>query len=215
MKTNFIKAFILSAILTGSFAEAKAQTGFGSILESMAGGNTGQDIISGLTSIFSNNKVATADKLVGTWVYEEPAIVFESSNLLQKAGGTIVSSRIEKKLQTVLAKYGIKKGNMKMTFTKNGNFTQTIGKRTVHGTYKINGKNVELKYAGGFSQLLGTTQLEGNSLLIVMDATRLLKFAGVVSKFSTNTMIKTAASLFSSVDGMECGVRLKKVTIQR
>lgn len=96
MKTNFIKAFILGAILTGSFAEAKAQTGFGSILESMAGGNTGQDIISGLTSIFSNNKVATADKLVGTWVYEEPAIVFESSNLLQKAGGTIVSSRIEK-----------------------------------------------------------------------------------------------------------------------
>ena len=126
MKTNFIKAFILGAILTGSFAEAKAQTGFGSILESMAGGNTGQDIISGLTSIFSNNKVATADKLVGTWVYEEPAIVFESSNLLQKAGGTIVSSRIEKKLQTVLAKYGIKKGNMKMTFTKNGTLRRLL-----------------------------------------------------------------------------------------
>ena len=142
MKTNFIKAFILGAILTGSFAEAKAQTGFGSILESMAGGNTGQDIISGLTSIFSNNKVATADKLVGTWVYEEPAIVFESSNLLQKAGGTIVSSRIEKRLQTVLAKYGIKKGNGSIVpvsnYSRQWNMPKVLPDGRTYGTYDQN-----------------------------------------------------------------------------
>lgn len=219
MKKNIIRAVVLGTMMMGMNAEVHAQSELGTILENVAGavsngktssGATGQSVISGLTSIFSNSKVATADKLVGTWVYQEPAVVFESSNMLKKAGGTLVSSRIEKRLQTILNKYGIKKGNMKMTFDKSGNFTQTIGKRTVRGTYTISGKNVKLTYTGGVSQLLGTTQLEGNSLLIVMDASKLLKFAGVVGNISGNSLLKTASSLFSGMDGMECGVRLKK-----
>lgn len=219
MKKNIIRAVVLGTMMMGMNAEVHAQSELGTILENVAGavsngktssGTTGQSVISGLTSIFSNSKVATADKLVGTWVYQEPAVVFESSNMLKKAGGTLVSSRIEKRLQTILNKYGIKKGNMKMTFDKSGNFTQTIGKRTVRGTYTISGKNVKLTYTGGVSQLLGTTQLEGNSLLIVMDASKLLKFAGVVGNISGNSLLKTASSLFSGMDGMECGVRLKK-----
>lgn len=83
-------------------------------------------------------------------------------------------------------------------------------KKKVKGTYTIDGKNVELKYNGQVSQLLGTTQLDGNSLLIVMDASRLLKFAGVVGNLSGNTMLKTAGLLLSGMDGMECGVRLVK-----
>ena len=115
-----------------------------------------------------------------------------------------------KSVQSMLDKYGIKKGKMTMTFDKKGNFTQTIAKKKVKGTYTIDGKNVELKYNGQVSQLLGTTQLDGNSLLIVMDASKLLKFAGVVGNLSGNTMLKTAGSLLSGMDGMECGVRLVK-----
>lgn len=222
MKKVIVKSAIFCALMAGYTVNASAQSNIGSILEGVAGvisngSNTststsdkGQSILSGLTTIFSNSKVATADKLVGTWVYEEPAVVFESSNMLKKAGGTMVSSAIEKRLQTILNKYGIKKGKMTMTFDKKGNFTQTIGKKTVKGTYTVDGKSVKLKYATGMSQLLGTTQLEGNSLLIVMNATKLLKFAGVVGNLSGNSMLKTAGSLLSGMDGMECGVRLKK-----
>lgn len=216
MKKVFVKAMFAGALLTCNFTAVSAQNNvLGNILSSVANGssasgNTTSNIISGLTTIFSNSKVATADKIVGTWVYEEPAVVFESSNLLKKAGGSMVSSRIEKRLQTILNKYGITKGNFKMTFDKNGNFTQTIRKKTIKGTYTIDGKNVKLQYAGGMKQVLGTTQLEGNSLLIVMDATKLLKFAGAVGSVSGNSLLKTAGSLLSGMDGMECGVRLKK-----
>lgn len=216
MKKVFVKAMFMGALLTCNFTAVSAQNNvLGNILSSVANGssasgNTTSNIISGLTTIFSNSKVATADKIVGTWVYEEPAVVFESSNLLKKAGGSVVSSRIEKRLQTILNKYGITKGNFKMTFYKNGNFTQTIRKKTIKGTYTIDGKNVKLQYTGGMKQVLGTTQLEGNSLLIVMDATKLLKFAGAVGSVSGNSLLKTAGSLLSGMDGMECGVRLKK-----
>lgn len=215
MNKIFIKTVLCGMLVSGLGAtQIKAQNTLESVLENLSSsssGNTGKNVISGLTSIFSSSKVATADKIVGTWVYEEPAVVFESSNMLKKAGGTIVSSRIEKKLQAVLTKYGIKKGNMKMTFTKDGKFTQTIAKRTVSGTYTIDGKNVKLKYTGGVSQLFGTTQIDGNSLLIVMNATKLMKFAGIVGNATGNSLLKTAGSLLSGMDGMECGVRMKKV----
>lgn len=221
MRKIVVKSMLLCAFMAGQAVNANAQSELNNILEGVAGAisngsasssstGKGQSIISGLTTIFSGSKVATADKIVGTWVYEEPAVVFESSNLLKKAGGSVVSSTIEKRLQTILNKYGIKKGKMKMTFDKNNNFTQTIGKRTVRGTYTIDGKSVKLKYVGGMSQLLGTTQLEGNSLLIVMNATKLLKFAGAVGNISGNSLLKTAGSLLSGMDGMECGVRLVK-----
>ena len=216
MKKLFVRAMLVGALLACNFTTMSAQNNvlseiLGSVSKNgSSSGNTTSSIISGLTTIFSNSKVATADKIVGTWVYEEPAVVFESSNLLKKAGGSVVSSRIEKRLQTILSKYGIKKGNFNMTFDKNGNFTQTIRKKTIKGTYTIDGKNVKLQYTGGVKQILGTTQLEGNSLLIVMDASKLLKFAGIVGSASGNSLLKTAGSLLSGMDGMECGVRLKK-----
>lgn len=214
MKRNFIKVLVLGLMLLSGGAEASAQSTLGSILQSVASSassssSTGS-ALSSLTSIFSSSKTATAEQLAGTWVYEEPAIVFESSNVFKKAGGSLVSSQIEKKLQKVLNKYGITKGNMTMTFTTDGKFTQTLGKRSVSGTYTIDGTNVKLKYSGMVSQVLGTTQLDGSSLLIVMNTSKLMKFAGVLGNASGNTMLKTAGSLLSGMDGMQCGVRLKK-----
>lgn len=218
MKKIFVKTLLVAALCAGGTATVSAQSVLGDILSSVANSKNGSsssntsasDILSGLTTIFSDSKVATEKNIVGTWVYEEPAVVFESSDIMKKAGASLVSSAIEKKLQSTLNKYGIKKGKMKMTFDKKGNFTQTMGKKTAKGTYTIDGKNVNLQYAGGLKQLIGTTQLEGNSLLIVMDATKLIKFAGVVSNLSSNSMLKTAGSLLSGMDGMECGMRLKK-----
>ncbi|WP_337670256.1 lipocalin-like domain-containing protein, partial [Prevotella pectinovora] len=152
----------------------------------------------------------TADKIVGTWVYKEPAVVFESSSLLKQAGGKLVSTAIENKLNTVFNKYGIKAGKFKMTFDKKGNFTQAIAKKTVTGTYTIEGKNVKLTYSGGIQQIMGTTQIDGNSLLIVMDATKLLKFASAAGAMYNNSMLGTISSYLSGVEGMECGVRLEK-----
>jgi len=169
-------------------------------------------LLSGITSIFSDKKVATIDNLVGEWTYTEPAVVFMSENLLKKAGGKLASSAIEKAIETQLSKVGITKGAMNMTFTRNGRFTQTIAGRRLRGTFTIKGKEVILKYVGEIKQLVGTTQVDGNDLLIVMDASKMLTYLKAIGSFSGNASLKTATSLLGSMDGMLCGLRLNRAS---
>lgn len=184
----------------------------GGILSAVTGASSDSDgdILSGLTSIFNSSKVATKDKLVGTWTYTEPAVVFSSDNALKNIGGKVASQAIENQLQTQFEKYGIKKGAMTMTFDKDGNFTQTVAGRTLSGTYTVSGKSVKLKYAGTLQQIVGTTQLDGNDLLIVMDASKLLKFANTLGSLTGNSLLKTAGNLLGSMNGMEVGLKLDK-----
>lgn len=186
-----------------------SQNILGGILSGIAGGS-GSSVASALSTIFDKNKVATADELVGTWKYTEPAVVFESNNALKNIGGKVASAAIEKKLQSEFSKFGIRKGQMKMTFDKDGNFTQTLGKQTLPGTYTTSGKQVVLTYSTGLKQLVGTTQLDGNDLLIVMDVSKLLKYAGSLGQLTGNSTISSLGSLLGSYDGMEVGLKLEK-----
>lgn len=167
-------------------------------------------IISSLTSIFDASKIASKKQIVGTWTYTEPAVVFSSSNVLKNIGGKVASETVEKQLQTQFEKLGIKQGAMTMTFDDNGNFTQSVGSKTMSGTYTVSGKNVTLKYAGGVQQFVGTTQIDGSDLLIVMDASKLLKYANTIGSLTGNTALKTAGSLLGSMDGMQVGLKLNK-----
>lgn len=209
----------VSQVVNGTTSSSsKTSTGssiLGGIVSAIGGGSsssssTAGNILSGLSSIFNSSKVASKDQLVGTWTYTEPAVVFSSDNALKNIGGKVASSTIEKQLQSKFEKYGIKKGTMKMTFDKDGNFTQTVGSKTVSGTYTISGKSVTLKYAGGVQQFIGTTQLDGNDLLIVMDASKLLKYANTIGSLTGNSILSSAGSLISSMNGMEVGLKLNK-----
>lgn len=217
MNTITRKLFMLVALTV--CVNANAQINLGDILNVVKGsteskGSTsdgnGGDILSTLTGVFSKNKVATKELVIGTWVYEEPAVVFKSDNILKKAGGKVASSMIEKNLQTRLEKYGFKKGVVTMTFDKNGNFEQKLQKKTLKGTYTIEDKNIILKYAGKVSQFVGTTQIDGDNLLIVMDASKLLKYVNALGQYSNDSKLKAATSLLGGMDGMECGLLLKK-----
>lgn len=200
---------------TKSVAETAASSGsslLGGIISAIGGSGSSKtgSLLSGLTAILDATKGATKDRIVGTWTYTEPAVVFTSSNILSSIGGKVAAQTIENKLQTQLSKVGITKGMMTMTFDKDGNFTQTIGKRSTSGTYTISNSNVVLNYGGTVKQIVGTTQLDGNDLLIVMDASKLLKFANVISSVSGNSALKTLGSAISSVNGMQVGLKLNK-----
>ena len=67
-----------------------------------------------------------------------------------------------------------------------------------------------LKYSGVYSQIIGTTQLDGDNLLIVMDASKLLTYVNTLGKLTTNSTLKTASSLLSNMKGLECGLKLVK-----
>lgn len=178
------------------------------VLNAVLGG-ANSDMAEGLTSVFSANKQATADKIIGTWVYEEPAIVFTSDNLLTKAGAKIASNKIENKIQEQLNKYGIKPGAFTMTFNEDGTVTETLGKKTYKGKWSIKDSKLQLTVTGVRNVAI-TTQISGSRMQFVTDATKLLNMFKAFGAKSTNSNIKTITSLMKNVKGMQTGVTLKK-----
>ncbi len=226
MKKILVKSSILLAmLLLGSNANAqvisnilkkvsssKTTTTESSDTESSdsdSSSSSSSGLLSSLTSIFSSLNAATEDKIIGTWVYKEPAVVLSSENTLKNIGGKVASAAVEDELATQYEKLGIKEGTITMTFDEDGNFTQTISGKNLSGTYTVEDENINLKY-GKLKQIVGTTQLDGNNLIIVMDATKLLSLVNLLGSLSGNSLLESATSLLGSMDGLQVGFKLTK-----
>ena len=210
MKKNIIK-FAAIALMLMSGTNANAQFDLGSIIGGITGNSssTTNDVISGLTSIFSSNKQASADNIVGTWAYDSPAIVFESDDLLSKTGAALAANKIESKLQTTLSKYGITKDKFKITFKKDGTFTETIRGKSYSGKWTVSDSKLVLTYS--LKKMEITTQKEGNKLMFVTDATKLLNLVqSLGAKTATNSSLSTITALAKNIKGMKVGLTLVK-----
>jgi hypothetical protein len=204
MKKNVLKAAALSVMMMFS-SQVGAQT-LGDVLNGVL---SNDNVASNLTSVFSTNKQATAEKIIGTWSYTEPAIVFTSNNLLAKAASKIAANKVEKKIQEQLSKYGIAPGTFSMTFNEDGTFSETLKGKTTQGTWTVQDSKLVLSVAG-VKALSITTQIDGKDLQFVTDATKLLNLFKTLGAKSSNSSIKTAASLMKSVNGMQAGITLRK-----
>ncbi len=208
MKRNFIKLALI-CLTTFSTQSAGAQTDLGNILNNVLGGNNStSDVVSGLTSIFSSSKQATEKTIIGTWVYEEPAIVLQSDNVLTSAAAKLAAKKAETKLQEQLNKIGIKKGALTLTFNSDGTFSETFGSKSVSGTWSIKNSKLIMKHTVRTTTL--TTQVSGKELMFVTDASKLLKLFQTLGSNSTNSSISTVTSLMKKVKGMQCGITLVK-----
>ena len=49
-----------------------------------------------IQAAFIGTQSVTAKQLVGTWTYQQPALVFESNNLVSQVGATALSENTEK-----------------------------------------------------------------------------------------------------------------------
>lgn len=180
------------------------------IINGVLGGNSSSnEMVSNLTSVFSKNKQATQEKLIGTWSYTEPAIVFTSDNILAKVGSKIAANKLENKIQEYLTRYGIKPGAFTMTFNEDGTFTETLNGKTSKGKWTVKDSKLQLTIAG-IKALSVTTQIDGKDLQFVTDATKLLNLFKTLGAKSGNSQIKTVTSLMKSVNGMQAGVTLRK-----
>lgn len=200
---------------------ASAQIDLGGLLGGMLGGSSSSssnssgsstnDLISGLTSIFSSKKQASEKAIVGTWVYAEPAIVLKSDNILSNVAAKVAAGKIEDKLAGVLSKYGIKEGLLSITFNEDGTFTENIGKKTIKGKWTVKDSKLNLTFGTLKPKTIPiTTQLEGSQLLFVTDASKLLDFVKNISSKSSNSNIKTITKLMDNVTGMQAGLTMKK-----
>lgn len=200
---------------------ASAHIDLGGLLGGMLGGSSSSssnssgsstnDLISGLTSIFSSKKQASEKSIVGTWVYAEPAIVLKSDNILSNVAAKVAAGKIEDKLAGVLSKYGIKEGMLSITFNEDGTFTENIGKKTIKGKWTVKDSKLNLTFGTLKPKTIPiTTQLEGSQLLFVTDASKLLDFVKNISSKSSNSNIKTITKLMDNVTGMQAGLTMKK-----
>ena len=106
MKKNVIRMALMSLALTVA-TSAQAQIDLGDLAGKVLGGVTSSSassqtsgqtesggLMQTLTSVFSKDKQASANNIVGTWSYSEPAILLTSSNILSNAAYKIVCSRL-------------------------------------------------------------------------------------------------------------------------
>lgn len=210
MKKTMKKLMMMSVLLMiGVTVHAQSIT---DILGNVLGGSgeSTDDLISNLTSVFSSKKQATKDKIIGTWSYTEPAIVFTSDNFLAKAGAKIAANKLEAKLQEQLSKYGIKPGAFTMTFNEDGTFSETINGKTSSGKWTIENDSKLKLTISGVKALSITTQINGKDMQFVTDATKLLTLFKTLGANSSNSQIKTVTSLMKSVNGMQAGITMRK-----
>lgn len=213
MKKSILKFALLGFLSMEGNVGVMAQVNLGDILGAVTGnkssGSSGNDLISNLTSIFSSNKQATKNQIVGTWEYTEPAIVFESDNFLAKAGASLAAKKIENKIQEHLTRFGMVPGAVSITFNEDGTFTEVLKNKNVKGKWELEDSKLILPY-GTIKPVSITTQVEGKTLMIVTDTSQLLNMFKTLGSRSTNSSIKTVTSLMGSVKGMKAGLTLVK-----
>ena len=211
MKKSIIKFATMAMMLMCGTINANAQLDLGNIIGGITGNSNSStsDVISSLTSIFSSNKQATADNIVGTWTYDSPAIVFESDDLLSKTGAALAANKIESKLQTTLSKYGITKDKFINTYKNDGTCTETIRGKSYSGKWAVTNNKLVLTYS--YKKMEITTQKEGNKLMFVADATKLLTLVqSLGAKTATNSSLSTITALAKNIKGMKVGLTLVK-----
>ena len=192
-----IKFFLVAAMLLISASGVQAQS-IG-------------DLLTGLGKTLVGDKATTAASLKGTWTYTGPACEFESDNLLSKAGGSAVSTKIENKITPVLKKYGVQ--GIVYTFDGKGNYTTKIKKQTIHGKYTFDSKKKTITFKPTFGkEYTAHVSVQGKEMTLVFNADKLMTILKSISN-TTATQSTTAATinaLLKSYNGMRLGFKLKK-----
>lgn len=187
-----------------------------SLTSKLTSGSTISSIVNGL---ISTDDISVAD-LEGTWSYTGPAVAFASEDLLEKAGGTVVTSQIESELEPYYEKAGLT--GMSFTFDSEGNVTVTLSSgKTVTGTVTEGDEdgmmvfNFASKLSKISSKLSSVGDMEayvtkGTSLSIMFDVSKLQTIISAISSVASNSTLSSLSSLLSSYDGVYAGFKFSK-----
>lgn len=228
------KFFIICAIAAGSLIgqQVQAQSFLESILSGIAnqsGNSSGSDVLGSvlngavtsstknsgsLGSVLGNvissvtgSATTTQANLVGSWSYNEPAVQFESKNLLTKAGGAAAATKVESKLDTFYKMVGIRSGRVNFSFDNNGSVTYTLGSRSYKGTYTFDKQNKTITMTTPTGQSLKAyVTISGNNMSLCFDSTKALNLFANISKGFNSTI----SALAGSYDGMKTGFKFTR-----
>lgn len=153
----------------------------------------------------------TKKALVGSWVYEEPAIQFESQNLLDKAGGVVASQNVADNITPYFEMIGLKTGGIALDLREDNTCTITLGGQTIDGTYEFDDETKKLSLKAGFIPLPAAyPSIVNNQMAMTYDSSMLLNLIKVIGSTSNQSTFSSVASLADSYDGMKTGFTFKK-----
>lgn len=153
----------------------------------------------------------TKKALVGSWVYEEPAIQFESQNLLDKAGGVVASQSVADNITPYFEMLGLKTGGIALDLREDNTCTITLGGQTIDGTYEFDDETKKLSLKAGFIPLpVAYLSIVNNQMAMTYDSSMLLNLIKVIGSTSNQSTFSSVASLADTYDGMKTGFTFKK-----
>ncbi len=154
----------------------------------------------------------TKKALVGTWAYEEPAIQFESQNLLDLAGGVVASQNVADNIKPYFEALGFKSGGLSIDLRKDNTCTYTIGDKSFEGTYDFDDQTKKLSLKAGIIPLPPAyLSIVNNQMAVTYDSSLLLNLIKAVSLAApSQSNLASVSKLANSYDGMKTGFTFTK-----
>ena len=212
------KIALLAVLAMMFFGTANAQSFLSGLLNKISGTGSTEGVQNTVTnvlgSLLGESITLSKSAIKGTWTYNGTSCVLESEDALSKIGGSVVTTKVEDKLNGYLKKVGVKEGTCSFTFNENDSCVFRVGNREINGAYVLDGENKTIQFSFLYGQFTSTARVayDINSLNIVFNADKLLglvqKATPIVAKY--NATFATIASLLENYKGMMLGMKLKK-----
>lgn len=204
-----VKLFVLGLMLmvTNSVAAQTVKEVADSVKSGVKSGNV-KTMVNTVKDAFKA-KAATAETLVGTWKYVEPAVLVTSGNLLMKAAGNATAGRLEKLLTEYIEKTEISPENTFITFHEDGTFERSVADRKAKGVWMVNGEKLLLAIQNVQTASL-TTHLEDGQLTLVIQAARVLQMMQTLGALSDSKATKALVKVSKKLSGIEGGFLFEK-----
>ncbi|MBQ9665002.1 MAG: DUF4923 family protein [Bacteroidaceae bacterium] len=214
MKKNMIKlAFVaMVAFIAPTTMNAQLNEILGKAKEAISGSSSTAGTVTDVIGDLLGSSKITEKNLAGTWVYTQPCVAFESENVLSNIGGSVASSKVEEKLKKALEKAGIKSGKVTITFNTDKTFAMKVSKKSLSGTYEIDGSNVILNFTSPARSIKTNAKISLGTLQLAMNADKMLEIVNTIATKASaySSQMATISSVLSQYNGMYLGMKFNK-----
>ncbi|MBQ3978692.1 MAG: DUF4923 family protein [Bacteroidales bacterium] len=206
-------ALLCCALTVSGCGLIKTASALGSIFGSRKKASTVTTIVKILGSVLGQfYDTTTKAALVGNWTYDEPAIQFESENMLKKAGGVVASESVAGNISPYFEKMGFKPGSISLQLREDNTCSYFIGDRYFEGTYDFDDTNKKITLKTPLFPLPAAyLSVVGDQMAVTYDSSKLLSLIQVLGFASNQPTLNAVSNLADSYDGMKTGFTFKRV----
>lgn len=147
----------------------------------------------------------------GEWTYNAPSVEVSGRNFLDGVGKPIAKSKLKKKLKSAYKKIGLYKARPQFTFNEDGTCSISMLGARMKGTYNYNPSQEKITFKWHGVPVSARLKRDGKKKLqLTFDTDKLLSLFSLLSKLSSNSVLKALAFLTDHYDDVMVGFELKK-----